>query len=118
MGKITFANQIDPEKLKEKEKPPPKAMPRSNSTTGLSSLSRSVIEAEHKQCILEETIQNVQGIIKQYEAEILKLKESSTRQLEIITSQEKCLGEYENELKKAKHEIEKLCEEINTIWTT
>ena len=55
----------------EKEKAPPKPLPRSSSIGGgLSSLSRSVIEAENKQCILEQTITHVQEIIKQYEQEI------------------------------------------------
>ena len=94
----------------------PKPMPRSSSTTGLSSLSRSVIAAEHKQEELECTIENVKSIVAQYEKEIDKLKEYGRIQSKLIEEQKIELQNCKHDLDKSKDEIKILLDEINRIW--
>jgi predicted nucleic acid-binding Zn-ribbon protein len=111
--RVMFNNQIEPT---PEESAPPKPFPRSSSTTGLSSLSRSVIQAEERQNALCETMSTVKEIIAQYENEIRVLKSNNIEQMKIIQIQQEELKHTKEELLKTKEEIKILLDEINRIW--
>ena len=96
----------------------PKPMPRSNSTTGLSSLSRSVIAAEQRQDELQDTIENVKNIVALYEKEIEALKGYGREQSKVIQEQRVELENCKHDLMKSRCEIAMLLEEIDKIWSS
>ena len=95
---------------------PPKTIPRSSSTTGLSSLSKAVLENEAKQQEMGDMLCNVRNVIEQYEQEIRVLQQETAKQSNIITNQEITISGYVQELNKAKDEISKLMQGIQEIW--
>lgn len=82
----------------------PVALPRSNSSHGLSSLSKSIIEQESKLLEIDDLIVNMKSIITQYETEIKELQ-SELRKQNIL------INDYQNTLEKCK-------DEIHQIWNS
>jgi peptidoglycan hydrolase CwlO-like protein len=114
--RVMFSNQI--ETVTEEPVPAPRSIPRSASTTGLSSLSKAVIETESKQNALCETMATVKEIIAQYENEIRVLKSNSMEQLKIIEIQQEELKKCVIELNDNRRQIEELLTEIEKIWNS
>jgi len=112
--RVMFSNQI--ETVTEEPVPAPRSIPRSSSTTGLSSLSKSVIQAEERQNELCQTMSTVKEIIAQYENEIRVLKSNTMEQLKIIEIQQEELKRCVDELADNRRQIEELLGEINRIW--
>ena len=87
----------------------PKPLPRSASTTGLSSLSKGLIEHEKNIEEISGMITNMREIIGKYEEEIKQMQCNHDLQECIIKTQA-------TELIKAKWEIEQCVKKIQDIW--
>lgn len=118
MKKLTFSNAtvIVPEVKEVNDIEEVPILPKSKSTNGLSSLTKSIIEHETKQNEMNDILENMREVVQKYQNELEYLKGMLKSQTEIIKSQEVCLSEYEDELKIAKFEIKKLVDEVKNIW--
>ena len=76
----------------------PIPLTRSNSTNGLSSLSKSIIEQESKLIEIDELFVNMKSIITQHETEFKELQSELTKQNILIL-------DYQNTLEKCKEQI-------------
>lgn len=87
----------------------PKPLARSNSTTGLSSLSKGLIEHEKNIGEMNEMIQSMRDVITRYEEEVKQLQKNGDQQELIIKTQS-------DELIKTKSEIDRCLTKIQEIW--
>ena len=96
----------------------PTPMPRSQSTTGLSSLSKGLIEhGEHIESI-DNMLNHMQEVVQKYEAEIKTLQDQAKVQTVLLNKQDELFLQHEKALFEAKGEIKKLVSEIDSIWNS
>lgn len=86
--------------------------------TGLSTLSKGLIEHEDKIHTIDNMIVHMQEIIGKYENEIKTLQIQITEQTEIINKQEGIVQQQEVSLQTAIAKIETLMSEIDKIWNS
>lgn len=114
--RVLFRNSKEEPKVEIEEAPRP--MPRSTSTTGLSTLSRGLLEQEQRQTELSETIDSVKEIVAKYETEISKLQEYGREQSKVIEQQKQELDVCKSDLIKTREEIVMLLKQIDLIWNS
>ena len=112
--KVTFVNV----QKKDKEPSPPVALPRSNSMTGLNTLSKSIVEHEIHLEQLNVLMSNFHEIIKKYEIEILQLQDNINSQNKIIENQVLIMNDYKLSLDVAQKDLQNCKNEIANIWNS
>lgn len=110
MSKIRFGG------VKVMNDEPPKPMQRSMSTTGLSTLSKGLLEHDEKLNDMDSIVKHTQEIIKKYEEEVKQLQKNGDLQEQLINRQIIELEVTKKEILIARNEIVKCVADIKSIW--